>query len=201
MNERRSAALPERTDVRDAILRSALNAFSTSGFHGASMRDVARDADVSIGNVYNYFPAKSDILLGILKRASLTQMTITQEAVDSAGEDVVSRFAAAVDAFVRFYAEHLDECFVANSELRYLNGGQREEIVALRDEEQELFEELIAEGVEQGAFRTPYPAQAAIAILTMCAGVTVWYRTEGPLTPADVGERYARFALAIVEGV
>jgi hypothetical protein len=36
-------------------------------------------------------------------------------------------------------------------------------------------------------------------MLTMFAGVTVWYRPDGPLSPEDVSRRYARYALGMVE--
>ena len=49
-----------------------------------------------------------------------------------------------------------------------------------------------------GVFRTPFPRQAA---LTMCAGVTLWYRANGPLAPAEIAEHYSRYALALVEAV
>ena len=52
-----------------------------------------------------------------------------------------------------------------------------------------------------GVFRTPFPRQAAPALLTMCAGVTLWYRANGPLAPAEIAEHYSRYALALVEAV
>ena len=195
--ERASAA---GRDVSAAILQSATEQFSRRGFHGASMRGVADGAEVTLSNVYNYFPAKSDILLAILRRAVSRQIEMTTGAVAAAGPSVVDRYVAGVRAFVQFDLENLDVCFVANSELRYLDKRRREQIVALRDAQQNVFEELIGEGVAEGCFRTPHPREAARAMLTMCAGVTVWYRPGGALRADQVAERYARYALAIVEG-
>jgi AcrR family transcriptional regulator len=189
------------SDTAGLILDSAIGAFSRMGFHGASMREVASEAGVSLGNIYNYFPAKSDILLEILQRASATQMAAMLEAIEGAGEDVLDRFSAGIAAFVRFDLENPEVCFVANSELRYLDGDQRRQIVAQRDRQEEVFEQLIDEGVAAGVFRTPHPGEAARAILTMCAGVTVWYRPDGPLSAEEIARRYTRFALALVEGV
>jgi AcrR family transcriptional regulator len=163
------------------------------------MRQLASEAGITLSNVYNYFPTKADILLGILRQAVTEQIEITSAAIDRSGGSVVDRFLAGVEAFVRYDVEHLDVCFVANSELRYLDKQQREEIVALRDRQQGLYEDLVKEGVESGAFRTPYPTEVTTAMLTMFAGVTVWYRPDGPLTPEDVAQRYARYALGMVE--
>jgi AcrR family transcriptional regulator len=197
----REGSAQRARDVAGAILQSATEHFHRRGFHGASMRGVADGAGVTLSNVYNYFPAKSDILLAILRRAVTEQIEITTSAVAGAGSSAVDRYCAGVESFVLFDLEHLDVAFVANSELRYLEAPQREEIVALRDVQQALFEELIREGVALGGFRTPHPHEAATATLTMCAGVTVWYRPGGPLSARELARRYARYALAIVEGI
>jgi TetR/AcrR family transcriptional regulator, cholesterol catabolism regulator len=190
----------QRAETQRAILDSAITQFSRRGFHGASMRQLAAEAGITLSNVYNYFPTKSDILLGILRQAVTEQIEITGAAIEAAaGGSVVDRFLAGVEAFVRYDVEHLDVCFVANSELRYLDKQQREEIVVLRDRQQGLYEDLVKEGVASGDFRTPYPTEVTTAMLTMFAGVTVWYRPDGPLTPDEVAERYSRYALAMVE--
>lgn len=163
------------------------------------MRQIAADANVTLANVYNYFSSKSDLLVAILRAASDDQLAATEAAVAGAGGGVAERFAAAVAAYVRFDVERQDECFVANSELRYLESADRKRIVAARDRQQKLFEDLLEEGISTGVFRTPFPEQACIAILTMCAGVAIWYTPDGPLGADDVAERYARYALAMLE--
>jgi AcrR family transcriptional regulator len=198
MNER-SFTSGEGSGGRPAMLASAVRVFAQRGFHGASMRQLAAEAGVTQSNFYNYFPGKSDILLAILREASATQMALTQTAIDEAGPDVVDRFRAGIVAFVRYYVDNPDVSLVAISELRYLEGDQRREIVVERDREQQIFASLIAEGAESGAFATPYPHEATLAVLTLCSGVTVWFREGGELGPQDVAEQYARFALSLVE--
>jgi len=58
----------ERSDrSRAQILRAALKLFSTVGYNGTSMRDVARAAKVSTGNVYHQFPDKESIFRALLE--------------------------------------------------------------------------------------------------------------------------------------
>jgi AcrR family transcriptional regulator len=201
MNERSFSAAMQGPDTASSIFDSAVTVFSERGFHGASMRQLAEDAGVSLGNIYNYFGSKSEILLGILRSASARQMAETDAAIEAAGPDVIDRFRAGVAAFARYDVENLDVAFIANSELRSLEPEHRREIVGQRDRQQKVFADLIAEGLETGAFRTPHPSEAALAILTMCAGITVWYRPDGGLDADEVAQRYARFALAVVEAL
>jgi AcrR family transcriptional regulator len=49
----------ERT--RRAIAEAARALFLERGFDAVSVAEVARAADVSIGTVFNYFPAKEDL--------------------------------------------------------------------------------------------------------------------------------------------
>jgi AcrR family transcriptional regulator len=50
---------------RDTIVQAALHCFIEKGFHLASMRDIAAQAGVSVGNVYNHFPAKENLIAEI----------------------------------------------------------------------------------------------------------------------------------------
>jgi len=47
---------------RDAILKAARKLFSEKGYERTSVRDIVKEADTSMGNLYFFFPAKLDIL-------------------------------------------------------------------------------------------------------------------------------------------
>jgi AcrR family transcriptional regulator len=51
---------------RRQILHAALTLFSSQGYRATSMRDIARAADVSTGNVYHQFPDKETIFRSLL---------------------------------------------------------------------------------------------------------------------------------------
>jgi len=51
---------------RAQILEAALKMFSSVGYHGTSMRDIAREAGVSTGNVYHQFPDKERLFRALL---------------------------------------------------------------------------------------------------------------------------------------
>jgi AcrR family transcriptional regulator len=181
------------------IISAAIEQLGEYGFHGAGLRQIAARAQVSLANVYNYFPSKADLLLSILKRACVDELEEVEAAVREAGDDVADRLVAAVTAFVRFTATRRTEMFIATSELRYLDAVRREELLVYRDRIQDVFERIVVRGAELGRFRTPHPERACLAILTMCTGVTVWFRPDGPLTVDALAAEYARYALALVE--
>jgi len=48
------------------IITAAANLFAEKGFHRTTTRDIADEADVSEGTLYNYFDSKDDLLLDIM---------------------------------------------------------------------------------------------------------------------------------------
>jgi len=50
------------------ILDAATKVFATKGFHPTTIKDIAREAGVADGTIYNYFENKLALLLGILDR-------------------------------------------------------------------------------------------------------------------------------------
>ena len=55
-------------EKRERIEGAAKELFIKRGFHATSMRDIAKGADTSLGNLYNYFRTKEDILESIIAR-------------------------------------------------------------------------------------------------------------------------------------
>lgn len=53
---------------RNQILDSAAKVFAAKGFHPTTIRDIAREAGIADGTIYNYFENKSALLLGIFER-------------------------------------------------------------------------------------------------------------------------------------
>jgi AcrR family transcriptional regulator len=61
--------IPEEQKVRrrKQIMQAALVCAARKGFHQTSMRDICREANLSIGAVYNYYKSKEEILAAITK--------------------------------------------------------------------------------------------------------------------------------------
>jgi len=46
----------------------ALRVFTQLGYHGTSVRDIAKASDISIGNLYNYYRTKEEIYVSVIQR-------------------------------------------------------------------------------------------------------------------------------------
>ncbi|MBC7544290.1 MAG: TetR/AcrR family transcriptional regulator [Candidatus Sericytochromatia bacterium] len=55
---------------RQKILAAAQGLFFKQGYHGTTLRDIGRDAHVSMGGIYHHFDSKEAIYLSLLETAS-----------------------------------------------------------------------------------------------------------------------------------
>ena len=55
---------------RESIIQTALQLFSTNGFHKTTIPDIARKLGMSVGNLYNYFSSKDILAQEIIKYTS-----------------------------------------------------------------------------------------------------------------------------------
>ena len=191
-------AAPERESLAsDRILRSATALFAERGYHGTSVRTLARVLRVETPSLYYHFPSKQQILFAILDRTLDDLLDGLRRAV-AAADDAAERLRAAIRFHVLFHARRRQEAFVSHSELRSLTPANLRRIVAKRDQYEQVFRDLLAAGVRGGVFRVPDVKLGAMAILSMCTGVATWYADGGRLAPEAIAGRYVEM---IVRGV
>src|ERR687896_851678 len=73
----KEAAQQPRRDRREEILQASLHLFAERGFHGTSMRDIARAADITEGLIYHYFASKRDLFRAIIEEHSFLPLLRT----------------------------------------------------------------------------------------------------------------------------
>ncbi len=47
------------------ILDAAITVFASKGYHIATMQDIANEADMAVGTIYNYFKNKDDVIVSL----------------------------------------------------------------------------------------------------------------------------------------
>lgn len=183
---------------RAVLLAAAVENFAAVGYHGTSMRDLARTAEVTVASIYHHYSSKQEILQQIMVETLTVVLDQTRTALAHAGPSPTERLGALVEAWVLFHTGRQAEALIGASEIRSLDDVGREVVVALRDQQESLFRQVIESGVATGAFATPYPLEAARAILNMGSSIASWYRPEGPVTPEEMAVRYRDLALGMV---
>lgn len=180
------------------VLTAASAAFAEQGYHGASVRDIAARAGLSVPGMYHHYASKQDMLLALVESGTREVLDRSQAALAEAGPDPVDRFRALVECVVLFMT-HRQHLGVLQAEARSLQPANWRRYVGLRDAQESLMVTAVDEGQRAGRFRTPESAaDASRAVLTLCLGVADWYRPDGPLTPERLAEQYVGFCQGIV---
>ena len=59
-----------KTATRQRILDAAQKLFAAQGFEAATTRDIAREAEIAVGTLFNYFPTKEAVALHLVSEAT-----------------------------------------------------------------------------------------------------------------------------------
>lgn len=87
---------------RDNIEQAALTCFALNGYHATTISDIAREAKISKGLLYNYFKSKEELLSVLFLKFSEEVMT----QIDSNRNNIIEDKEA--DEFVDKYIDFID---------------------------------------------------------------------------------------------
>lgn len=191
------AGVPAGDDARSRLLRAAVEAFATRGFHGTTTRDIAAGAGMSPAALYVHHRSKEEVLYAISRHGHRQALGVCERAV-GAGGTATEQVARLVHDFVRHHAEHPTVARIVNYELAALAPDHRAEIDALRDRMDGLVRSLVERGCDSGEFTTSHPVMTAAALLSLGIDVARWYQPGRGWAPADVAEHYSALALRMV---
>lgn len=181
----------------DPVLAAAIDAFVETGYHGASVRDIARRAGMSVPGLYHHYPSKQDLLVTVLD-LTMAELRHRVALARAEGTSAPERFALVVEALALFHTHRRELAFIGASEMRSLAPRNRRRIADLRDDVQHVLDEEVRAAVAEGSFTTPHPHDAARAVSTMCTSLPQWFSADGPSTPEQIATEYARFALSLM---
>jgi AcrR family transcriptional regulator len=184
---------------RDAITGAAREIFAERGYHGASIRDIAKRAGLSLSALYYWHPSKQDLLAALIEESTDDYFRTCDGALREVGDDPADRLRAIVRATVEYRVRRRVESNIATLEWRNLEPPHRERLEGLRRSATQLWADLIDEGVARGAFHCSHPEDARRSIVAACNAIAQWYDPEGDIELPDLAERYTGIALRIVD--
>lgn len=178
-------------------LAGALEAFVELGYHGATIRDIAQRARLSVPGVYHHWPAKQDLLVALLD-LTMDDLLTRARAARAEADGPVERFTRLVECLALFHTHRRELGFIGASEMRSIEEPDRVRIAAVRQEMQHMVDDEVVEGCRRGLMTTPLPKEAARAVVTMCTALPQWWSPAGPSSPETVARQYVGFALDVV---
>lgn len=169
----------------DKILAAAARLFARQHFHEARMEDIAAAAEVGKGTLYRYFKDKEELYQALLDRAA-EEMPPRLRAAVAAADGPRARLEAATAALMSYFREqpHLFD-LIHHAEVTQRLGPDSPWQHA-RNETTACFQEIFAEGVEDGVFDV---ADAQVAMLLLLGGLRAVLRFGEGLSPRGLPRR------------
>jgi TetR/AcrR family transcriptional regulator, cholesterol catabolism regulator len=178
------------------ILTAALDAFDEEGYHGATVRDIARRVGVTVPALYYHYENKQAILFALLD-TSVSALVEHCETADDEAADPQDRFDAVVEVLVRYTAVS-GKLSRLDVEMRSLSADDRRTYTDKRAQIQARVLAVVEEGARVGRFDVTYPRETVRALLGMIQSIPTWYRLAGTLALDDLVERYLEISHRMV---
>lgn len=185
MTEEKRLSRRERCATRRKaqILDAAARVFARKGYERATTREIAAEADVSEGNIYNYFASKRDLLLNLVSSMSESLLTPPEEVP-------LDDFEGLITAFLRdrltLTEQNLDLTKVLLYEARFDDDLRREYVENVLRKMATRLEERMKPLIEAGVLRPIHPGVASLAILGSFLGFVLLERElQMELPPLD----------------
>ncbi|WP_231996875.1 TetR/AcrR family transcriptional regulator, partial [Mycobacterium scrofulaceum] len=89
--------------TRTRIITAAMRCVATAGYSRATIREIARTADVTSASLYNYFPNKAALIKAAI--AARTDVALPRLRAAARSDDVVDRLEAVLDESGRLMRE------------------------------------------------------------------------------------------------
>lgn len=115
----------------DTIREAALTAIARRGFHQASIREIARAAQLSLAGLYHYVGGKDELLFLVVDDALGTLLDMTAAALATATTPE-QRLRALIRTHLAFGFHHADRLRVVNRDWELVDGPGRSDVVAKR---------------------------------------------------------------------
>jgi len=170
---------------RDEVLRIAFDQFWRKGMRGTSLSDIARDAGVQRGSLYNAFGSKEALILRSYERYASEYLGSIEKALSSG--TLRERLSAFFDLTIKNFrsgspprgcptTRGLME--VGSAEGEGLDENARQAFADLVARITGLIEGALSKGVERGEFNGA-PEIAALHVVTVTRGLAVLERAFG----------------------
>ncbi len=139
--------------VKGRILRSAATLFRDKGFRRTTLGDIAQTVDISVGDIFQYFPCKEAILCGVMRITILltaAQINLALESEQRPSNKLIKMITCELEAI---HGHNGIGFNFLMSEWEHLGKEYQAEILILRDMYEQLWQDVLEEARVAGIIR------------------------------------------------
>ncbi len=163
------------------IRRVITRLFARDGYHGTSMRAIARELGMHPSSLYHYFSSKEEMLFKLLD-ATMDEALAVLEEICARRIEATEKLTQVLGFYVRYYAGDQARLNLLLSERHVLSPKSQRILMAKERRYVGLFRHIFEELASEGRIKAIPPAVATFAFLGMVHYTVKWYRRNGPVS-------------------
>ena len=188
------------TELRERIIEASLKLFEQHGFHGVTVNQIVETAGISKGGFYHHFTSKDELLF-VIHDIFITYVLERAIKANEQNLPAKERLRLIIKEFVSVFDIYKAHLTVFYQESIYLKAEHEEIVRKKRNEFKTIIQNVIEEGVTNGAFRHDLSVEiTTMAILGMVNWTYKWYQRNGEKRIEEIANIYTDLILHAVTG-
>jgi AcrR family transcriptional regulator len=198
---------PDFEEKRAFIRDRCAHLFAAKGYANTSLGDIAEECDMVKSAVYHYHKSKEAMLMAIVL-GHIEDVRVGTEKALAKGTTPQERFEILVSTLIDIYTRFREQQTVLNNDRYFLSRQSKRKV---HTAEKKLID-MTAEVISQVNPRLKNAAEVRNVVTMLFFGMVnwtyTWYRSDGPIKPADLAALISQICLggirstdpALVEG-
>jgi AcrR family transcriptional regulator len=175
-----------------SILDAATKLFGESGYQGTPTADIADAVGLTKANLYYHIGSKNELLFQIINQMNRNGLLSIEATVKESGDDdptvlLTKMFILHAHLIIQRRAAFA----VFNEDYKHVDEKRRDALRIDRERYTKIWEETVARGQRAKQFRKVDVRLTVLFIMGSLNTLYRWYRADGRLTPAGIGEELA----------
>lgn len=171
------------------ILGAAEKIFATKGFHKTTIQDIAKEAEFSVGYLYNFFKSKEDLYKCLVLKKSNKLVTIIKDAYKSR-DNAKNKIINIINSLLSYFEndKNFFNIYVRETRGQTWNLKQflKQNFVKRQREGQKLIIDIFKDGIKQNIFINGSPLDFMLAMTGILnAFITFWIENDVDSTIHD----------------
>jgi len=180
----------------EKIFSATLKISNKKGFQAMTMRDLSKEAGMSMGALYSYFSSKEELLEMLQHQRRTITLRILQERIEKE-KNPADRLRTAVQTHLYLSEAMQPWVYFSYMEAKNLNRRERDKAIASERFTEKIFEDVFQEGEREGVFPARDHQMSASIVKAMLQD---WYLKRRKYAERNISvDRYARFVLEFIE--
>ena len=171
-------------ETKDRIRKAAIEVISKKGFFNTRIQDIADEAALAVGTIYNYFSSKDEILSYIFKTEMQRRMKFMEE-LKKENLSIKEFLTEFLEKHFSLLAEnpHLGRILVREKD--FSKGEKSGEIKKHMNLMINMFEKLFKEGIKRGELKDIDPHLMAVYFFGSMQGIIEYSLTQPEMELLD----------------